>query len=1326
MRVWVAGIGIQIMQIGLIMFGAFAEAGSQVGSVSVAASKRLSEGLSATMSGIGATLQTLQALLDFMSNTYNAWLMAYANMRVWLAGIGVQIMQIGVAMLLAFMEAGQYLGSVQVTAVKLLSDGLNAVMSAVGAGVDGVQKLISFLSDASNRAVMESESGRAALVWFGTALVLLGGSILGALAPATLYLSQQTVNATKLLTEGVGAVFGALGSALDNVGKLLDFTARETYRTAVATETGRAGLVALGTNLILMGGAIMGALAPATLYLSKQTVDGVKLLQEGAGAALALLGNATDAFVKLIDFASNSTYRAAASSEQGRAGLVQLANGLIAFGQALLKTFTDANITIGQPTVDAAQRFADAVGSVAQVVSDALDIVVKFQETLSSHFHINQAEILRIAWDLFNLGKELSQTLLAVANTYGSEVKPNAEHFKDALALTSGVLKDAWDVAGLLTTVLDAGGVKISQGAASQALATLYAYADRLSRDLLALANQYSGEVAPNATEFGKALAFTSQVVSDSWDVLSLFMEIISGGGVNLTFADATRLLDDLYIFGEILANQLLNLANRYDGQVKPAATNFGQALSLTSSVASDAWDLVSLLIEALAAGGVNLTFADATRLFDDLYIFGEILANQFLNLANRYDGEVKPNATNFGQALSLTSSVAGDAWDLISGLMEAFKAGGVTISDADAQTLFARLLSLGKLLADQYLAAGNVYQGEVKDNAKTFADALSVTNSVAGDAWSLISGLMDALKAGGVTITDADAKTLFARLLSLGQLLADQYLAVGNVYGGSVKDNARTFADALSVSNSASGDAIGLISDLQKFLKDGGVTISEADAKKLLNSVLTLGRTLANDFLAIANVYGGSVKDAANTFADALSVSNSAIGDGIGLISELQDFVKAKGITVSVDQLVALVTDVARAGVRLANAFLAVGNVYRGTVTDNAKNFAEALSVSNSAIGDGIGLISELADYKVPDYSIANLVVLAQRIADDGRRLAEAFIVAARNFDATGNVAASDLADAISSMSSGISDALDALPGLIKTLPNYRSLSSSMMTQLGFLLDDIVAVVKAFGQRAKSIDWRQISTEAMSNLAGGASDAWSAISDTLGGIEKLMDPERVRMPSAAQLGSMIDQLLPLIQSAVLKVASLSTVIPKDDLKAAQDNAAAVGAVFDALSTAIQAIQDAVGLNVGSSGMNNLSEILRWVKDLFKQIVDAFNEGSDAAAAMTSMVNTLENIGGFAGTTIGTKLIDSLVAAIEAGSGRVASALAGILAPVDTGADTPTQGGGGRRLLPPPTAPGAGEHGSGPTYNITLIQYVTQQIAADPTGTILQIRDAVT
>jgi hypothetical protein len=1055
------------------------------------------------------------------------------------------------------------------------------------------------------------------------------------------------------------------------------------------------------------------------------------LLSEGVGAVWGVLGSSIDGFIKLMDFAYNAFYRSIVASEEGRAAAGRLADSLMTLGASLLTDFDESGIAVGQPLVDSISRFSDAVGKVTSTLSDMISLVTDFQEALSFHFSINQAEIRRVAGDLLALGRDLSRDMLLVANVYTGQVQPAAKDFAAALSLTNGVMGDAWSLVSLFAEIVDAGGIQINLTDAKTLLASLYTFGNELSRALLANANYYSGSVGPNAKAFGEALSFTASVASDAWGLVSGLMEIFDAGGITITLADAVRVLDDLYVYGLFLADYLLSVANEYEGKVAPGAKHFAEALSLTNGVASDAWSLVSGLQDAFDAGGITISLSDAQTLLDDLYVFGLFLADYLLSVANTYANEVAPGAKNFADALSLTNSVAGDGWSLISGLMEAFKAGGVTISDTDAQALFGRILSLGQLLADQYLAVGNVYAGEVKDNARTFADALSVSNSASGDAMSFISDLQDFLKAGGVTISDADARTLLGNVLRLGVVLADGYLAVGNVYGGAVKDNARTFADALSVSNAASGDAMSMIGDLQDFLKAGGVTISEADARSLLASILAVGLALANGYLAVGNLYAGSVKDAAKTFADALGVSNAAIGDGIGLITELQDFVEAGGIGLDVGALEGILTSVAQAGDRLTVAFLAVANGYRGQVTDAARDFADALSVSNSAIGDGIGLIQELADYEPGEWNIEDLIALVGELAYDARQLAEKFVEVALGFNAAGNVAASDLADAIGSMSSGIGDALDTLPDLIKILPNYRGLTASMMTNLGTLLDDVVKVVIEFGRRAKAIDWKAISTEAMSNLSKGASDAWGAIGTTLDGIAKLFDPERIRMPSADQLSSMLDQILPLIKTAVLKVASLSSVIPAGDMKAAQDNAAAVGAVFDALSTTIQAIQDAVGLKVDSSGMNNLDEVMRWVSDLFKNVSAAFGEGSAAAAAMASISNILSNMGAFAGAAIGDSLIEALAASIRAGSDTVAEALGDMLGEASSGLSSGGNGGGGgRRFLPPGAGSGgtstSSSSGEGPRQvNITIIQYVTPQIAADPAGTLIQIKDAM-
>ena len=1030
----------------------------------------------------------------------------------------------------------------------------------------------------------------------------------------------------------------------------------------------------------------------------------------------------------------------ARSISDGALGLVKSLSDALAFDWGSVEFSTARDMLTGLvvgvlyligPAVEAAQAIksvvgADALGAVGSaasgaqsVASNTLSLVKTLAEALGFkwseiNFHAARDMLTGLATAAIYLITDAAAVAASIKNLDVSGLQPLGTAVSSALAGA----RDTWDLVKQLGDIMKAGGVHIDLRAAGAALIDLASAGLQLASDYLRVANTFSGQVKPNADTFASALSVTLSSTKNAWDLVSVLGEILKAGGVTLTYEDVIGPLWQLALIGERLSNDFLWIANTYEGTVAPNAETFGRALGVTLDATKKSWDLVSVLGEILKAGGVTLTYEDVIGPLWQLALIGERLSSDFLWIANTYEGGVAPNAETFSKALGVALSATKSSWDLVSLLSDVLKDGLSFDLEAGAGAV-AQLATIGTRLANDFLTVANVYAGQVTPNAEAYEKALGLADSATSKAMSLVKGLADLIKAGGVTLTGEQLAGVLGGLLTVGTRLADAFLTVANVYAGAVAPNAEAYAKAVGLAQQASGNVISLVKGLVDLIKAGGVSLTGEQLSGVLSGLLTVGGQLADAFLTVANVYAGAVAPNAEAYAKALGLTQQASGNAISLYQALAAYIKDGGLGYTAAELVGAVSTLASTGGQLADAFLTVANTYTGQVTPAATAYGSALSLSNSAIGDGLSLLSALQKYSedATAYTLADLVRLAKQIAQDGKSLTDAFMEIASTYNAAGNAAGSAFASGIGSASDGLTKGLTMITALVQGLPNYRGMTTALSSRLTALLDDLVAVLRAFGTEAASVDWDTISNEAMSNLSKGAGDAWSAISNTLEGVAKLVDPDRVRLPSAAQAGSLVAPIIEIMKVAVAQVAGLSSQIPADEMKAAQTNASAVGAVFEALSKTVEAIQNATGLAVGGSGINNLNTIITWVENLFSRLSTAFASGSDAAAAMAGISQMLANLGSLAGTTMGNNLVDSLAAAIRAGAPSIAAAMRETLGAAQPGAAGP----GG-----PSSAPSGGRNGESgggnKTINITINQYVTPQMILDPAGTLIHLK----
>jgi hypothetical protein len=201
---------------------------------------------------------------------------------------------------------------------------------------------------------------------------------------------------------------------------------------------------------------------------------------------------------------------------------------------------------------------------------------------------------------------------------------------------------------------------------------------------------------------------------------------------------------------------------------------------------------------------------------------------------------------------------------------------------------LLSVAVTIGLALADEYLRLANTYQGAVTENARRAADAIGVANGASGDAIGLLGNLSE--YAEDAAAYDIDALVGLVSTTTADSLrLADAFLVLANTYQGSVTENARRAGEAIALTGSVMGDALGFLPDLLDFLP----TFDGISAQLMARFSLLVAnvKALAEEFARQANTAG--ISEAWERAATALS---NTFGGAADAVMKYIDLVQALG----------------------------------------------------------------------------------------------------------------------------------------------------------------------------------------------------------------------------------------------------------------------------------------------------------------------------------------------------------------------------------------------------------------------------------------------
>jgi hypothetical protein len=279
-----------------------------------------------------------------------------------------------------------------VKAAAVFAESAGKIVAIIGPGVDSLSKLAEF-GGVPFRAFNQ----------FGFAL----RQSVGVLIAVGAQFKAEAVAAAAVFAEGAGKAVGMIGSASDSMGKLNDFAAPS--------------MRAIGS----FGIALRASLTTLMQVMQAFTADAIAAagkFGEGAGKAVAFIGNAVDGFTKLKDFVAPT--------------MVAIGS----FGITLRATLTTLMQVMAAFTVDAvaaAGKFGEGAGKAVSFIGNAVGSFVKLAEFTG----VGQSAI-----DAFGVGLRATlQALVVVAQSFAVDAVAAAAAFGEGAGKALAFIGNAVD-----------------------------------------------------------------------------------------------------------------------------------------------------------------------------------------------------------------------------------------------------------------------------------------------------------------------------------------------------------------------------------------------------------------------------------------------------------------------------------------------------------------------------------------------------------------------------------------------------------------------------------------------------------------------------------------------------------------------------------------------------------------------------------------------------------------------------------------------------------------------------------------------------------------
>jgi hypothetical protein len=548
-----------------------------------------------------------------------------------------------------------------------------------------------------------------------------------ALDPVTLVVSDELIAKLRSLGDGVGAVKAIAENTFGLIKVLVDTLAFDF----AAPDWSRAWHNLMG----LMQAAI--TYADAALRLA-DTFTGVV-----SGAATEL-GKALQLTVGIIQ----NAFDMLTFLEDVEVPLTPFLYLLVKLGQVipLASRVSEAFLLIasqftGIVTV-AATELGKALALAVGTIRDALTVITGLAEAdISSWVTIPLISFMVKIGQIIPLASNIASMVMELASRFAGQVTPAAEELGRAVSGTLGIVKNSLELITFFNEALANGPIDMTTADIHAELAdALTTYIIGVADAFLIAATGFAGEVSDAARALVDASGMAVGVVTDAFDLLMAFNEMLVNGPLDMTTADIHAELADAlttYIAGLTIA--FLTAAESFAGEVTDAARALRDGAGMAVGVVIDAYDALLAFNEILVGGPLDMTTADIhAELVDALTTYISGVAAAFLFVANEFTGEVTDAARALRDGAGMAIGVVEDALDALTLFNAALLDGPVDMTGADIHAeLVDALTTYAVGIATAFLTVANTFDGIVSDAAKALGDAM-------GEAAGVVKEVLD------------------------------------------------------------------------------------------------------------------------------------------------------------------------------------------------------------------------------------------------------------------------------------------------------------------------------------------------------------------------------------------------------------------------------------------------------------------------------------------------------------------------------------------------------------------------------------------------------
>lgn len=1292
-------IATRLANLGAAILAAFSQAGGQFSTFTVVGARVLADGIKAASDALVGVMTLAPQLLTFASQ-HSTWLLIASDQtRATAVHVAIQLAKLGHDILLHFSAASGSFNLDVVGASKLMAEGVTQASTALVGLMTLVPQLLAFVSNHAGWLITTSDALQATIVYVAIRLVELGRAILHHFSASVGTFNTDVVSSTKLMADGVTSAATALTGLMELIPQLLSFVSNYTGWAAIAAEAVRADLVYIASRLASLGRDILQVFGAAAGGLQAEATAGAKAMSEALTAVSGGLIAVMELVPKLATFVTNYTGWAAVASDAIRADIVYIAGRLSDLGRLIYDAFARAAGELTSEAVSGSRALSDgisasatALGALVEVVPQLLTFVATAKGWLAVASDQTQADIEFIAQRLSALGRRIYDAFSAAAGSLTQEAVAGSRALADGIGAAASALQSVLDIIKLLTDPVSIPNA--DQGSPLALYITgLVSFARRVTDLAEAAADGFkllaTSGLQPLAQASGDALT----ILQNALDAIKMLAERAS---IPTLDEGLKTYLSRLVNFIEGVTVEARNAADSFAASKESGLSALATEANDATGVLGTALDTVKSLTERVSLPaldkGLKGYIQDLVGFIEDVTTWARAAADSFR--ASK-DSGLSALATEAGDA----TSVLGSALDAV----KAFSERPVIPTDKGLKGYIQNLVDFIEDVTEWAREAAESFRA-VKESA------LSALAAEAGDATSVFGSALDAVKLFAERPALPQDKGLRAYLTNLVGFIEDVTTWAREAAEGfqAVKESALSAlaaeaSDATGVLGSAL-DAVKLFTERPPLPDDKGLKTYLTNLVNFVQRVTEDARAAAADFRA--------VKDSG------LSALASEAGDATGVLGAALDAVKlfTERVTIPaldsglVAYLAGLVGFIQRVTEEARTAAADFAAVKESGLSALAAEAGDATSVLQSAL-DAIKLFVERAQIPPLD---TGLIAYIQRLTDFIQGVTEAARDAAADFSIAEDSGLSQLASAVGDALTVLTDGLD-ITKTLAGLTNFKGVNwSQIEPKFKLLLSDVKSIAQRFAEMAAQSGISDAFAEAGAKVASLFGDAVGALNDAIDLGARLLDPE-TQIPSIGQIQAKLSAVLALLRAVVTQFAQEAASLAASGFNFEQVNALAesMSGVFDAISSAIEAVQAATGIAISGSGFNNIRALLHNLFDMFEDFSGSADAVNQVTAAISSMLGGIENLVAGAGTAAGAGFVDNLVAALVAGTSRVVDAAAGLgsqMAGAVAGA-----GGGG--------AGGAGAGMGGGTVinnyttithkNINLTQITTPDVASN-------------